>query len=85
MVVAAISLAVVPRIFRGREHLAIALGASAELALWGSVLIGPGIGQLGRATNSLELRLWLFVPFIAWAASHVPLLLKLSRRPRQSA
>ena len=87
MVVATIVLAAVPHIFRrGRERMAIALGSFAELALWGGFIIAPGIGPLGRITNILGLRLWLVgVLFMVWAALHLPLLLKLSRRPPQSA
>ena len=86
MAVATIILAAVPRIFRtGRECMAIALGALAELAVWGGLVIAPGIGQLGRATNDLEMLLWLFgVLLFVWAASHVPLLLKLSSRPEST-
>ena len=82
MLVATSVLAAVPRIFRnGRERMAIALGSFAELVLWGGFIIAPEIGPFSRTINPPGLSFWLAgVLFIVWAALHLPLLLKLSRR-----
>jgi hypothetical protein len=79
MMIATIVLAtVVPRLFRrGRERVAIALGASAELTLLGAFLMAPAV----RPTATLELRLWFLAVFVVvMVATYLPLLRKLGTR-----
>jgi hypothetical protein len=87
MVVAAIGLANVSRIFRlGRKRVATALGVSAELVLWcGFFMLTSGSG--GTAAFSFGQRLFFFVgvPFIIAAAVYLPLLPKLDRRSPQAS
>lgn len=73
MLVATIVLAAVPGLYRrGRERAAIALGASAEMTLWG--------GFLMLSAASFESRRWFLLLFVIFfAAVYLPLLRKLSK------